>query len=311
MKKWFLMSLILGAMPLSMMAQNDDMYFVPSKAAVEKARAASASRGTYYIGSNRSIDEYNRQGSYYQALPDSDIIDFAPVQGVYPDSTQDYAITRDLMRYEGYEPNNSFWEGYNAGRRDSWYGYGWTSPWYSSYYYGWYDPFYYPWYGTLYDPWYYGYYSPYYYRYGYYGWGHPYYYGYYGGGGPGYAAYNRSGGTGGSISRHGNTHGHFTGYRGAGGSSSSSVASGSRASTARSRTVSGHTAINRSGHASTTTYSNNSGFSGARSVSSGGGGGSSSSSSGGSFSGGGGGGGSYSGGGGGGGGGGIRSGGRR
>ncbi len=313
MKKWILMSLILGAMPLSLMAQDDDMYFVPSKQAVAEARAAyAASSGSYFPGSNRDVDEFNRQGSYYQVLPtdSSDIIDFAAVQGVYPDSTADYDITRRMMRYEGYEPNSSFWEGYNAGRRDSWYS--WYSPFYS-WYGGIYDPFYYPWYGSWYDPWYYGYYSPYYYRYGYYGWGYP-YYGYYlsGGGGPAGPIYARSGNTGGTINRGGGTHGHFSGYRGSTASSAGGVSNGSsRSATARTRTVGNHRVYNRSGStSSSTSYSNNSGnFSGSRSVSYSGGSSSSSSSGGGSFSGGGGGGVSHSSGGGGGGG--VRSGGRR
>ena len=267
MKKWFLMSLMLGALPLSMLAQNDDMYFVPSKSAVDKARAARASRGTYYVGSNRSVDEYNRQGSYYQALPpDSDIIDFSAVQGVYPDSTSDYDLTRRMMRYEEYEPNSSFWEGYNAGRRDSWYGYGWTSPWYSSYYYGWYDPFYYPWYGTWYDPWYYGYYSPYNYRYGYYGWGHPYYYGYYGGGG-GYTRNYPGTRNHGDVARSG-SYGIRTGSST---SYSSGTFGGSRVSSNRGRTSSSSStrtgSINRSG----STYSNSYGNFGGSSTSSGGG----------------------------------------
>ena len=36
MNNRFLVSLILGALPLTMMAQDDDMYFVPTKKNVEK-----------------------------------------------------------------------------------------------------------------------------------------------------------------------------------------------------------------------------------------------------------------------------------
>ena len=308
MKKLVLLSVLLGAMPFTMMAQDDDLYFVPTKENVAKeAEKYGMPTDTYYAGSTRSADEYNRRAWSRVAPIDSagnDIIDFSAERGVYPDSAfnevQDYKYTRRMSRFDDYSPSVAYWEGYRDGR--------WSSPWYYSNY-TWYDPFYYPWYGSLYDPWYYGFYSPYYYRYSYYGWPFAYYYGsyYYGGGGPGgYYSYNRNGGTGGSISRYGNTHGHFTGYRGASGSSST-VASGARASSARSRTVSGHTAINRSGNTSTSSSYSGGNFSGARSssVSS-----SSSSGGGGSFSGGGGGA-VRSSGGGGGGGGGIRSSGRR
>ena len=88
MKKWILLSALMGAMPLSMLAQDDDMYFVPTKQTVAQARTHySVSPRTYYSGSNRSVDEYNRRGSYYQPIPGdslSDVIDFSAVAGVYP-----------------------------------------------------------------------------------------------------------------------------------------------------------------------------------------------------------------------------------
>lgn len=196
MKKWFLLSVVLGAMPLSMLAQDDDMYFVPTKNNVAKAKATyGVPRDTYYSGSNRSIDEYNRRGSSYQVIPGdtlSDIIDFSAVQGVYPDSLGDFGLTRRMERYEGYEPAGSYWSGYAAGQNDAWR---WHSPWYWSSYYPWYDGWYDPWYYGWYDPWYYGY-SGYY-------WGYPYYYYpryyyggyYYGGVGGSYAHYSRYPGT--------------------------------------------------------------------------------------------------------------------
>ena len=39
MKKYILLSLLLGALPLTMMAQDDDMYFVPTKKNMQKAQA--------------------------------------------------------------------------------------------------------------------------------------------------------------------------------------------------------------------------------------------------------------------------------
>ena len=175
-----LVSLMLGALPLTMMAQDDDMYFVPSKKSAGSSTVRTVRPApTFYSGSNRSVDEYNRRGgSYYQVVPTdtigNDIINFNGELGVYPDSAMmdDYALTRNMSRWDGYEPAGSYLEGYRDGRNASW---GWHSPWYYSSYYpwytGWYDPWYYGyygWYGGWYDPWYYDYY-----------WYHPYWYGYY------------------------------------------------------------------------------------------------------------------------------------
>lgn len=273
MRKWFFISLILGVVPLSMTAQ-DDMYFVPSK---KSAQRASASYGiphnTYYSGSNRNVDEYNRHGSHYAVMPSdtlNDIISFNGEMGVYPDSVaNDFELTRQMSRFDGYESDNSYWAGYAEGRRDAW---GWHSPWWYS---SWYDPLYYSWW----DSWYYGWggwYSPgFYHGYygGYYGWGwgwdwYPGYY-YYGGGGLGRGyrssrVYAHNGNTG-TIDRGGSSRGRFTGYRG-GTTASSSATSNRRFSSARNRTVAGHS--NYSNSYSGNTGSSSGSFSGARSSSS-------------------------------------------
>jgi len=218
MKKWMYFSIMLGAVQLSVMAQDDDMYFVPTKANVAKQKAEyGIPSDTYYSGSSRSVDEYNRRMSSYEVLPadTGDVISFSAVEGVYPDSVGDFAMTRQMQRWDGYEPSSdAYWAGYNQGRNDSWGYYGWHSPWwYSSYYpwydygWGWYDPWYYgSWYGRWYDPWYYGswgwggYYGSWYHRpWSYYGYGWGGYYGGYAGGGRGHH-YNN---------------GHYT-YRGSG-----------------------------------------------------------------------------------------------
>ena len=172
MKKLLLISMLIGAMPLALMAQDDDLYFVSKKKSVEKAiDNYGMPRDTYYSGSDRSVDEYNRRTSHYEHLDSlsSDIIEFDGEKGVYPDSlASDYQVTKRLRRFEGYDitTNDAFWAGYRAGRYDS----GWTSPWYYSRF-GWYDPWYDPWYGYAgwYGPWYPGRY------YHYYGWRYPYY----------------------------------------------------------------------------------------------------------------------------------------
>ena len=196
MKKLIIFSVILCSLPLSMQAQDDDMYFVPSKKkeVANTSSYSSPKADTYYSGSNRSVDDYNRRsqsgwsynGSSYQVISgDStmkDVITFTPVEGVYPDSTAefgDFALTREMTRWEGYTPTDAYWEGYDRGRSDEWSASVWHSPWYYSSYYPWYDRWYYdPWYpswtwstGWYYDPWYY---RPYHY----YGWG---WRGYYGG----------------------------------------------------------------------------------------------------------------------------------
>jgi hypothetical protein len=190
MVKWGLPFCLFTFLPLSMMAQ-DDLYFVPTKKA--KVEVVTDNYGlpkdTYYEGSDRSVDEYNRRmkSTYTEIEGDStkvDIIDFNGQKGVYPDSVKngDFELTEKLRRFDGYDLTDkaAFWAGYQKGRYD----WGWHSPWYYStfgWYSGWYDPWYdYVWYGGWYGPWYrhwYGWYDPWYY----YGWGDPFYYGYYSG----------------------------------------------------------------------------------------------------------------------------------
>ena len=137
MNSRFLVSLMLGALPLTMVAQDDDMYFVPAKKSTAvRTRTSVAPRPApvYYSGSNRDVDEYNRRGgSYYQVVSNdstgNDIIDFNGEVGVYPDSvlTEDYALTRQMSRWDGYEPEEAYREGYRDGRMSS---LSWHSPWY-------------------------------------------------------------------------------------------------------------------------------------------------------------------------------------
>ena len=161
MKKLLLISMLIGAMPLAMMAQDDDLYFVSKKkksAVVEEAQDQfGLPKDTYYAGSNRSVDEYNRRfRSQVEQIGDStkvDVINFNGEKGVYPDSLkEDFKLTKKMTRFDDYQlsDNAAFWAGYRAGRYD----WGWHSPWYYSRW-GWYDPWYYR---------------------GYWGWSYPYYY---------------------------------------------------------------------------------------------------------------------------------------
>lgn len=279
MKRLLLISIIAGMLPLSMVAQDDDLYFVPKKKSVEKVTDNyGIPANVYYVGSDRSIDEYNRRTkSYYEVIgADStlnDTISFSAEKGIYPDSIsdEDFKLTKEMSRFDDYRLSDydAFWAGYNAGRYD----WAWHSPWYYTRY-GWYDPWYYGRYGW-YDPWYYGYgwYNPWYYGYG---WYDPWYYGY-GWYSPGYYAWYGSGRVGrryvntigaGTIRRDGMTHAN---YRRAG--SSGHYANGSRSNELRNRTVNGTSRTGRVSRSTASrsyensrTYNNNPGnYSGSRS----------------------------------------------
>lgn len=176
MRKIIAFSLIAFLSPLATLAQ-DDMYFVPTKENVEKSAAHyGIPRETYYSGSNRSVDEYNRRLRSTVEPIDSvgnDIISFDAMQGEYPDSIAggDFECTRQMSRFDDYTPDyDEYWRGYYAGRASRW-GWGWYDPWYYGSYYGWYSPWYYSSYYGWYDQWYYGwgYYRPWYYYGGWYG----------------------------------------------------------------------------------------------------------------------------------------------
>lgn len=189
MKKWIIVSVLMAALPLTMMAQDDDLYFNPKveaqKAAAERAQkmhqyALQRARqdsiyALYWSGSNRNVDEYNRGGklmSHYQNIgTDSlgnDIISFQVGRGLTPDSIyddeafaqkytknmgEDFEYTRDMSRWDGfYDPWFYDYYGYGPYYWRSAY-WGWYNPWRYGYYAGWYDPWLDPWY----DPWYYGY----------------------------------------------------------------------------------------------------------------------------------------------------------
>ena len=159
MKKWILVTAVCS-LPLSLMAQDDDMYFVPTKENVAKdAERYGIPQNTYYSGSNRSVDDYNGRLSSSATPIDS--------LGKEVES-DDYQYTRQLSRFDDYTPSQAYWEGYRDGR--------WTSPWYYGRY-GWYSTWYDPWYASWYDPWYD---SWYYGSYGYYGWPSSWRYGWYG-----------------------------------------------------------------------------------------------------------------------------------
>lgn len=174
MKKLVFLSVLLTAMPFGMMAQ-DDLYFTPkksdTKSEVRSANPQYDKCPTYYCGSNRDVDEYNRRGrvsSYYQKIgTDSlgnDIIQFHAGNGQYPDSLvldTIYPGSEQYYAYDGGDSDDSFAYSRRLNRFDNAY--------------GWYDPWFYD--DLTWDYPYYGY-GPYW-RYGW-GWGNPWYCGYYG-----------------------------------------------------------------------------------------------------------------------------------
>ncbi len=207
MKKFWLIPVLSVVAFTTATAQDDDLYFVPKKTAETVMPTAKsptvADAPTYYCGSNRDVDEYNRRGRFhstYQPIGEgNDIIDFVAGDGLYPDSTYvDTLFAAPQADYwdEGFD--DDYYYSRRMSRFDDYYG--WYDPWYygrwgyGSYwraglgYYPWYDSWYYPWYSGWYDPWYYGYgwggwygyrswYSPWYYGYG--GYYRPYHYTYY------------------------------------------------------------------------------------------------------------------------------------
>ena len=240
-------------MPLSMLAQDDDLYFVSKKNKSTKVEEVQDPYGmpkdTYYSGSNRDVDEYNRRWkSQVEEITDS-----------VDSLKEDYALTKKMTRFEDYQlaDNAAFWAGYRAGRDD--WRWGWHSPWYYTTW-GWYDPWY--------DPWYYGYagwYDPWYYR-GYWGWRYPYYRPVVvvGGGGRRYSTIGT-----GNIRRNGSTYGHRGGFYGYRGTASSSLRQRAEAMSGGRRYSSGNRirsgSGNFSGYRGSGGYNGGGSFSGSRS----------------------------------------------
>ena len=123
MNKLAMLLAVSFAIPVSVAAQ-DDMYFVPSESAdAPVSEVAEEPAPTYYIGSQRDVDEYNRQGTYVQQIDSAgnDIIDFDGTVGVYPDSLRDYECTRQMSRFDDYSWFEPYWAGYNDGRRKTFF----------------------------------------------------------------------------------------------------------------------------------------------------------------------------------------------
>lgn len=183
--RFLFLSVLMGAMPLTMAAQDDDLYFTPKKSSKDapvKIDRDVYDRPAYYCGSPRNVDEYNRRGklkSYYQKIgTDSlgnDVIEFHEGDGTYGIADLDSTITIYPGSERYYDEDSDFACSRRMGRFDDFY---WDPAFYGYYgspywrgYYGWYDPWYDPWYGPYYTGWYGRWHNPWFY--GYYGWGYP------------------------------------------------------------------------------------------------------------------------------------------
>lgn len=194
MKRLMMLLVIAGIVSLPIMAQVDDLYMMPSPTQKSVKTETNDSRPSYYRGSDRKVDEYNRAGKFrstYQRIgkasrgnngyvlqgergvaPDTSYVDTTYVYPEVAEYDNDFEYSRRMCRWDGYyDP----WLYAHAPWRYGWYR-GWYDPWFYGYG-GWYDPWYYGWYDGWYNPWYYGYgswYGPYYrgwygYPYGWYG----------------------------------------------------------------------------------------------------------------------------------------------
>ena len=191
MKKTGLLSILIGILPFTAMAQNDDVYFTPKKANrtnIADEEDHHRRDETYYSGSNRNVDEYNRRGkmgsSYQKIGRDSlgNVVLEEDGSCIYPDSSYVGEVGKKYRR-RSFDDDDEFYYSRRVSRfYDPWF-FGYYG--YVPYYYSRWDwDFYDPWYGGYasywhgyYSPWYRGWYNPYY---GY-GWRSPYYdYPYYG-----------------------------------------------------------------------------------------------------------------------------------
>ncbi|MGN0221292.1 MAG: hypothetical protein ACI4BA_04120 [Prevotella sp.] len=146
--KQLIFACFFGSLCLQMMGQ-DDMYFLSSKKENIKSQVSQ-------IVNSPGADSV-------------DFISFDAVRGEYPDSiyneSTDYQCTRNMERFDGYDWQDAYSQGYRDGSFDS---YSWNYSWPYSYYYGFYDPWFDPYYYSswYYPAWHYNswslYYRPYY-----------------------------------------------------------------------------------------------------------------------------------------------------
>lgn len=181
MKTKHLLTAMCLFLPLSMMAQEDDMYFVPKKKSKQERKvenvkaerpdfvqydelqADAEPAPDYHVGKLRSDDEYNRRGrysgqNYGEIHVGNDTVYVVEEESSAPQLSEedDYNYSGRLVRFYGGFLSPYYWDYYyDWAFYDPWF----YNPWFYGYHhgpYGWYAGWYSPWYpGYWYDPWYY------------------------------------------------------------------------------------------------------------------------------------------------------------
>ena len=203
----YLCMLMVAMTSVSVMAQDDDMYFDTSKKPQPTRQQVVPARTTVddytfspsdYCGTTRSDDEYNRRGAYRRGYRQgftgadstsavagaSDVImldsmssgpanyrDTLQMNAAKPDGDSQYREDADYSGDYTYYDRLKRFDGYRNNTvvvvADPWYYNSWYDPWF-------YGSYYYPWYDSWYYPWYDPWYDPWYYSHiGWYGpgWG--------------------------------------------------------------------------------------------------------------------------------------------
>lgn len=160
MKRIVILSVLSLLVVVSVSAQDDDMYFSPKKsdngsnATQSRQRPSAVGNGnsgrvyggetnnevSYYSGSARDVDEYNRRSRYSQDyMQQEDGLSYRNDSILV--SVEDYENSMKMKRFDGYH-------NVTLVVNDPWY----YDPWcYDSYY--WRSGWYWPWNYSCYDPW--------------------------------------------------------------------------------------------------------------------------------------------------------------
>ena len=164
-------------------AQDDDVYFMPSKSKKEVKEKTPEPANAEYLPNDhlyshdnwadgrtdngRDVDEYNRRGKY-----DTEEEETSTVRQNSENEVETVSCTERIVRFHSPTVGVYVSSPYYADYIDIWFDPWYYDPWYRGYgYYGWHS-YYHPWYNPWYDPWY----DPWYNPWGpYYGWYYPYY----------------------------------------------------------------------------------------------------------------------------------------
>ncbi len=190
MKRFFITLMAICTIATGSFAQEDDVYFVPSRNAKTKVTNTSGVPSSSYQSietpaesnwaegrgyGHWDVDAYNRRGAYADSLTSDSLYQsmYADSLGLYG-SGSGYDCTERIIRFHSPDPGVCISSPYYA---DFYYDLYWYDPWhYNSWYWGAYNPWWgwsyryspywysgwYGWYGW-YDPWYHPWYDPYWY----------------------------------------------------------------------------------------------------------------------------------------------------